>query len=44
MNGTIFGEKNEVLLNIKCVLIAKELEITPILDKYWNTREAGYSM
>jgi len=24
--------------------IAKELKITPILDNYWNTREAGYNM
>jgi len=26
------------------VQIAKELKITPILDKYWNTREDGYNM
>jgi hypothetical protein len=24
--------------------IAKELKITPILDKYWNTRETGYNI
>jgi len=26
------------------VQIAKELKITPVLDKYWNTREPGYNM
>jgi len=24
--------------------IAKDLKITPILENYWNTREAGYNM